>query len=149
MSYEYILDIALILLSTKILGLLTKKIHLPQVVGALLAGLLLGPAVLNVLQGTVFLTQVAELGVIIIMFTAGMGTNLEELKQTGKAGFVVAMCGVLVPLAMGAGLAYFFNPGGEGSAWLQNLFIGVILTATSVSITVETLKELGRLSTWR
>ncbi len=147
MSYEYILDIALILLSTKILGLLTKKIHLPQVVGALLAGLLLGPAVLNVLQGTVFLTQVAELGVIIIMFTAGMGTNLEELKQTGKAGFVVAMCGVLVPLAMGAGLAYFFNPGGEGSAWLQNLFIGVILTATSVSITVETLKELGRLST--
>lgn len=150
MSYKYLMDIALILLSTKVLGLITKRYQMPQVVGALLAGLILGPAMLNVLQATDFLAQVSELGVIVIMFTAGMGTDIQELKKTGKVGFVVALCGVLVPLAMGAGLAFFFNRGEfahPGSLLLQNLFIGVILTATSVSITVETLKELGKLST--
>ena len=150
MSYKFLMDIALILVSTKVLGLLTKRYQMPQVVGALLAGLILGPAMLNVLQATDFLAQVSELGVIVIMFTAGMGTDIQELKKTGKAGFVVALCGVLVPLAMGAGLAFFFNRGEfahPGSVLLQNIFIGVILTATSVSITVETLKELGKLST--
>ncbi len=150
MSYKFLMDIALILVSTKVLGLLTKRYQMPQVVGALLAGLILGPAMLNVLLATDFQAQVSELGVIVIMFTAGMGTDIQELKKTGKAGFVVALCGVLVPLAMGAGLAFFFNRGEfahPGSVLLQNIFIGVILTATSVSITVETLKELGKLST--
>lgn len=150
MSYRYLMDIALILISTKILGLITKRFQMPQVVGALLAGLILGPAVLNILQETNFLSQVSELGVIVIMFTAGIGTDIKELKKTGKAGFVVALCGVLIPLVMGAVLAYFFNRGEfahPGNQLLQNIFIGVILTATSVSITVETLKEIGKLNT--
>ncbi len=150
MSYKFLLDIALILISTKILGLITKRFQMPQVVGALIAGLILGPAVLNVLQETEFLTQLSELGVIVIMFTAGMGTDIRELKNSGKAGFWVALCGVLVPLIMGACLAYFFNRGEfahPGNVLLQNIFIGVILTATSVSITVETLKEMGKLNT--
>lgn len=150
MSYKFLLDIALILISTKILGLITKRFQMPQVVGALIAGLILGPAVLNVLQETEFLTQLSELGVIVIMFAAGMGTDIRELKNSGKAGFLVALCGVLVPLIMGTGLAYFFNRGEfahPGNVLLQNIFIGVILTATSVSITVETLKEMGKLST--
>ena len=62
LSYNYLFDIALILLSTKLLGLLTKKIRMPQVVGALLAGLILGPAMLNVLQETEFIKQMAEIG---------------------------------------------------------------------------------------
>lgn len=150
MSYKFLLDIALILISTKILGLITKRFQMPQVVGALIAGLILGPAVLNVLQETEFLTQLSELGVIVIMFTAGMGTDIKELKNSGKSGFWVALCGVLVPLIMGAGLAFFFNRGEfahPGNVLLQNIFIGVILTATSVSITVETLKEMGKLNT--
>lgn len=150
MSYKFLLDIALILISTKILGLITKRFQMPQVVGALIAGLILGPAVLNVLQETEFLTQLSELGVIVIMFTAGMGTDIRELKNSGKAGFWVALCGVLVPLIMGGCLAYFFNRGEfahPGNVLLQNIFIGVILTATSVSITVETLKEMGKLNT--
>ncbi len=93
MSYKFLLDIALILISTKILGLITKRFQMPQVVGALIAGLILGPAVLNVLQETEFLTQLSELGVIVIMFTAGMGTDIRELKNSGKAGFWVALCG--------------------------------------------------------
>ena len=150
MSYTYLADLALILLATKALSMLSGKLQLPQVVGALLAGLLLGPAVLNVIQPSEFLTQVAELGVIVIMFNAGMGTDINELKQTGKAGFIIAVAGVLIPLGMGAGLMYFFNQGElamPGNKLLQDLFLGTVLTATSVSITVETLKELGKLST--
>ena len=107
MSYHYLLDLALILLSTKILGMVTRKFQMPQVVGALLAGLILGPAMLNVLTETTFLSQLSELGVIVILFTAGMGTSLRDLKDAGKSGFLVALCGVLVPLAMGTAFVYF------------------------------------------
>ena len=87
MSYHYLLDLALILLSTKLLGLLTQRFQMPQVVGALLAGLILGPAGLNVLTETEFISQLSELGVIVLMFSAGMGTDINELKNSGKAGF--------------------------------------------------------------
>ena len=76
LSYKFLFDVAIILLSTKILGLLTKKFSMPQVVGALLAGLFLGPAVLNILHETDFIKQVAEIGVIVLMFTAGLGKKL-------------------------------------------------------------------------
>ena len=147
MSYHYLVDIALILISTKLLGMVTKRFQMPQVVGALLAGLIMGPAFLNIIHSTEFLTQVSELGVIVMMFTAGLGTSLEDLKQTGKAGFCVALCGVIVPWIGGSVLAFFFNDSGAQNVLMQNVFIGVILTATSVSITVEALKEMGKLST--
>ena len=151
--YDFLFDLALILLSTKVLGLFTRKIHMPQVVGALLAGLLLGPAVLNLLKETVLIHDLSEIGVIVLMFCAGMETDMEELKKTGKKSFLIALIGVLVPLAGGFAVAYFFNKPGvidsdaSCTLFLQNVFIGVILTATSVSITVETLKELGKLKT--
>lgn len=150
LSYHYLLDIALILLATKLLGLFTRRLQMPQVVGALLAGVILGPAALNVLHETDFIKQVAELGVIILMFNAGLETNLTELRKAGKASFVIALIGVLVPLAGGFGIACLFNQGGAqagNTVFLQNMFIGVILTATSVSISVETLRELGKLDT--
>lgn len=106
MTYRFLMDLALILLSTKLLGMLTKKIQMPQVVGALLAGLILGPAMLNILSETEFITQLSELGVIVLMFSAGMGTNIQDLKNSGKAGFLVALLGVVVPLVMGTGLAW-------------------------------------------
>lgn len=153
MDYKYLLDLAIILLCTKALGLLTRRVQMPQVVGALLAGLLLGPAGVSILTETSFLQSVAEIGVIVLMFCAGMETDIKELKACGKASFIIALCGVLVPLAGGFATAYFFNRPGmiesdaSASIFLQNIFIGVILTATSVSITVETLKELGKLKT--
>ena len=149
MSYHYLLDLALILVSTKVLGMLTRKFQMPQVVGALLAGLILGPAMLNVLTETQFLTQLSELGVIVLMFSAGMGTDIQELKHSGGAGFLVALLGVLVPLGMGTGLAWAASQSGlmPDGGFLENVFVGTILTATSVSITVETLKELGKLDT--
>ena len=149
MSYHYLLDLALILLSTKLLGLLTQRFQMPQVVGALLAGLVLGPAGLNLLTETEFISQLSELGVIVLMFSAGMGTDLNELKNSGKAGFLVALLGVIVPLVMGTALAWGAAAAGliESGGMLENVFVGTILTATSVSITVETLKEMGKLET--
>ena len=145
MSYHFLFEIALILLSTKVLGIITKRFALPQVVGSLLAGLIMGPAMLNILQETALMDQLAELGVIVLMFNAGLETDLGELKKAGKSAFIIALIGVLVPLAGGFVLAGFFNRGPD--TMLQNWFIGVVLTATSVSITVETLKEIGKLST--
>lgn len=148
MEYGYLLSLALILLSTKIFGLVTKKVKLPQVVGALLAGLILGPACFGVLKETEFIKQVSEIGVIVLMFCAGLETDIKELKKTGKSSFIIALLGVIVPLLAGWGVATIFNKDSDlpTSITLQNIFIGIILTATSVSITVETLKEMGRLS---
>ena len=151
MSYDYIFFLAVILFSTKLLGLITKKIKLPQVVGALCAGLILGPACLGIVKETDFIISLSELGVIILMFTAGLETDIQELKKTGKASFMIALLGVIVPLVGGFGLAYAFNIGANDNlpttSTLQYIFIGIVLTATSVSISVETLKELGKLNT--
>jgi len=152
LSYKYLLDLALILLSTKLLGIITKRFKMPQVVGALLAGLILGPAMFNILKETNFIIQLSELGVIILMFSAGLESDLKELKKTGKASFIIAIFGVVVPLIGGFLVAYFFNDfnlldSSSTNILLENVFIGVILTATSVSITVETLKEMGKLNT--
>lgn len=147
----FLLDLALILLGTKALGLLTRRFQMPQVVGALLAGLILGPACLGILSETDFITECSKIGVIVLMFSAGLETDIKGLKKCGLAAFVIAMLGVIVPLIGGYVIAYFFNgklieSDASSSLFFQNIFIGVILTATSVSITVETLKELGKLN---
>ena len=152
-TYKFLLDLAMILLSTKLLGLVTRKFNMPQVVGALLAGLILGPGMFDVISQTDFIQKTAEVGVVVLMFCAGMETDVEELKKSGKASFIIALIGVIVPLIGGYLVAAAFNRPGvlesdaSCSIFLQNIFIGVILTATSVSITVETLKELGKLKT--
>ena len=149
LSYHFLLDLALILLSTKVLGLVTRKFKMPQVVGALLAGLVLGPGMLNILKETDFIMQLSELGVIVLMFCAGLESDLEDLKRTGKTSFIIALLGVLVPLAGGFLVGYLIGDidGQVNNLFLQNIFIGIVLTATSVSITVETLKEMGKLNT--
>ena len=144
-SYRFVLDLAVILLTTKLFAMLTKRVDLPQVVGALIAGIILGPSVLGVVSSTAFLVQVSELGVIVLMFAAGLQTDINELKSSGKASFWIALWGVCIPWLGGFGVAALFNRG-SGAFW-ENVFVGTILTATSVSISVETLKEMGKLST--
>lgn len=168
-KYGYLWQLALILGSTKLFGLVTKKFNMPQVVGALLAGLILGPAVLgNLLSGVVigghplvdltlyqtpFIDHLAEIGVIVLMFCAGLETDIKELKKCGLASFIIALMGVIVPLIGGGIFTYWFlangwiAPAETNSVFIQAVFIGVILTATSVSITVETLQEMGKLKT--
>ncbi|AZV55870.1 cation:proton antiporter [Clostridium sp. AWRP] len=137
-----LLDIVLILICTKIGGIISKKLKMPEVLGALIAGVILGPVVLNIVQYDDNIKLLSNLGVIMLMFLAGLETNVEEFKKAGLSSFIIAICGIILPFVLGTLSAYiFFNN------FLENVFVGVILTATSVSITVETLKELGKLNT--
>ena len=148
-----IFTIAVILLSTKLLGLLMRKLGLPQVIGGILAGLLIGPTIWGSFipandffpLSAKFVDTFSEIGVILVLFSAGLETNLKELKELGFTAFVVAMGGVLLPLALGTGVGMIFAYP-ETHDIFSAIFIGVIMCATSVGITVETLKELGKLN---
>lgn len=150
-SYAFLLFLAIIMISTKVLGLFSRKIHMPAVVGALAAGVILGPAGLGMitLDGStgVFLEEMAEIGVILLMFNAGLETDLSELKKNGIASLITALIGVVVPLLGGffAYALYFKADLSNHIELLKAVFVGVVLTATSVSITVETLREMGKL----
>lgn len=146
-SYTFLVSIAIIILTTKILGDLTKKVNMPQVVGALLAGVIIGPPCLGLILETDYLAISAEIGVILLMFLAGLETDIDEIKSNAVACMVIACIGVAVPLIGGTASYYFFFEAGETSfeGILEAVFVGVVLTATSVSITVEALKEMGKL----
>ena len=147
-SYDFLWVLALILLSTKMFGLATEQVHLPQVVGALFAGIVLGPSVFGVLKETDFLLKTSEIGVILLMFTAGLDTDLNELKKTGLKSCLIAISGVIIPLIFCGGLYYFFFADSYTyTNLLKAVFIGVVFSATSVSITVETLTEMGKIKT--
>ena len=146
-DYGYLVSIAIIMLSTKILGDLTKKVSMSQVVGALLAGVIIGPTGLGIIAETDFIAYTAEIGVIMLMFLAGLDTDINEIKKNSVACIVVACIGVAVPLIGGTACYYlFFETGEDGFlSMLKAVFVGVVLTATSVSITVEALREMGKL----
>lgn len=146
-TYECFKDLAIIIISAKLLGLGAKKFKAPQVVGQILAGLLIGPSVLGLVQQSEFISMLAEIGVVLLMFSAGLETNLKELLKTGPVALTIACAGVFVPLVMGwalYGVFFGFAPIGS-EEFFKGVFIGTIITATSVSITVQTLRELGHL----
>lgn len=147
-SYTVLLDLALIMMSAKLMGLLARKVKAPMVVGEIIAGLIIGPCLLGAVQPSDFLSQMAEIGVILIMFSAGLETNLQELKKSGFQAFIIACVGVFVPMAGGT-LLYLGVYGFDGfgtEQFFRAVFIGSIMTATSVGITVEVLKEMGFLN---
>ena len=146
-AYGILKDLAIIIVFAKFFGLIARKCKAPQVVGQIVAGLIIGPSVLGLVQQTDFITQMAEIGVILLMFSAGLETNLKDLLKTGPIAFLIACAGVFVPLVGGA-LLYmgFYGMAPWGSdKFYEAVFIGVIMTATSVSITVQALKDLGKL----
>jgi Kef-type K+ transport system membrane component KefB len=154
---------AIILLATKILGMATRRIGLPQVVGMILAGLLIGPALFSRLNigfsGLINPTEAemnvldsfSQIGVIFILFSSGLETDVKELKSIGAAATAIAVAGVLVPVILGTIGALMFMGGLSEAAntgkLMNAIFVGTILAATSVGITVETLRELGQLNT--
>lgn len=146
-TYEILRDLAIILLSAKICGMIARKLKAPQVAGQIIAGLLIGPCFLGLVQQSDFITKMAEIGVILVMFSAGLETDLKDLIKTGPKALAIACCGVFIPFIFGA-LLYFAFYGFEGMG-TENFFaamsIGAIMTATSVSITVAALQELGKL----
>lgn len=146
-TYSILKDLAIIFIFAKIAGLLARKVKAPMVVGEIIAGLVIGPCVLGLVKPTDFISQMAEIGVILIMFSAGLETNLQELKKSGFAACMIACVGVLVPLVGGSLLymvIYGFAEFGSDE-FFKAVFIGSIMTATSVGITVEVLKEMGKL----
>ena len=145
-KYQFLLFLALILIFTKLFGVITAKVHLPQVVGALIAGVILGPSVLGFVNQNDFLIKISEIGVIMLMFLAGIDTDLEELKHTGPAACLIAALGVIAPILMcGGAYLLFFADKYDFTDMMKAAFIGVVFAATSVSITVETLNEMGKL----
>ena len=154
-TIDFLFQLAVLLFSAKMLGMLMRRIGLPQVLGFILAGLLIGPAIWGLfidikpnwifpLQENATLKVFAEVGVVFVMFTAGLETDLKEIKNTGLVSFLIALGGVILPLGLGFAVSMAFL-GTENL--LSCLFVGVIMTATSVGITVETLRELGKLKT--
>ena len=152
--YSVLLPLALIMGGSKILSKLCEKLNLPQVVGMLLTGVIIG--FINYIPNQQILTEtsmegigfIAKLGVILIMFSAGLETDIKQIKSVGAPAMVITLAGVAVPMGLGFVVACLFN-GGFNSGYetmLDNLFYGVVLTATSVSVTVATLKELGKLN---
>ena len=148
-AYEIFRDLAIIILAAKVFGVIAGKFRAPQVVGMIIAGIVIGPSVLGLVKQSDFILQMAEIGVMLLMFVAGLDTDLKELVKTGPAAFAVACAGVFVPMAGGWLLyscMYGFSPLGSLDFY-KALFIGVIMTATSVSITVQALMEMGKLQT--
>lgn len=146
-AYSILKDLAIIIIFAKFFGILARKCKAPQVVGEIVAGLLIGPSVLGLVQQTDFLTEMAEIGVVLLMFCAGLETDLKDLLKTGPKAFLIACAGVFVPLICGALLYmgfYGVSPWGS-EEFYKAVFVGTILTATSVSITVEALREMGKL----
>lgn len=145
MEYSILKDLALIILFAKLGGMLARRLRAPQVVGEIIAGLVIGPSVLGLVQQSEAITLLSEIGVILLMFEAGLETDLKEMIKTGPIALLIACCGVFVPLLGGYLLYscfYGFAPVGSDEFY-KGLFIGTIMTATSVGITVQALRELG------
>ncbi len=162
MEFEVInifLYIAIILVAAKSLGMLARKLGLPQVVGMVIAGLLVGPAFFckvdwfnGIINPSIIemdvLAAFAQVGVVLILFSSGLETKIEDLKKSGLKATMIAIVGVALPIALGVVVTMLFmgNDYANQGKVINAIFIGLILTATSVGITVETLRELGKLN---
>ncbi len=157
---QILLSVGLIVFVAKYLGITARKIGIPEVAGMIVAGLLLrfipwfnnfGGDEPNLIYAETnqFITYMSEIGVILIMFSAGLSTNINSLIKSGGKATLVACCGVFVPLILGTIMSFFFfGFDGFGTQnFFKCMFVGTILTATSVSISVAVLKEFGKMNT--
>ena len=156
-SLELLLLLAIAVAAAKLAGTVAVRIGQPAVFGEIFVGLLLGPTVLNILASPIFpapvdagvaratldaiMRDLSEIGVLLLMFVAGLETDLHEMRRVGRVAFWAAFGGVVLPFVGGAALAVAF---GFPLYW-QGIFVGTILTATSVSISAQTLLEIGAL----
>jgi monovalent cation:proton antiporter-2 (CPA2) family protein len=135
-----ILQLAAILFASKIAGDISVRLGQPSVLGKLLIGIVLGPTVLGIVNDTESIKEMSQIGVILLMFIAGLETDMDQFKRTGKAATFVGVLGIIVPLSLGyvAGIVI-------GLPTVQAVFLGLLLSATSVSISVQALKEMNKL----
>jgi monovalent cation:proton antiporter-2 (CPA2) family protein len=139
---QFILQLVLVLLAVKMAGHISVRLGQPSVLGKILIGIIIGPAVLGWVQDTEVLSVFSQIGVLLLMFLAGLETDLKDLNDNKKAALLVAVGGVIAPIAMTYWVAQFFD-----FTTPEAIFLGLLLSATSVSISVQTLRELGWLNT--
>lgn len=135
-----ILELAIILIASKLAGDLSVRLKQPAVLGKLLIGIVLGPALLGWINETDILEEISQIGVILLMFLAGLETDVDEFKRTGKASTYVGLAGIALPFGFGYWAAVLM-----GMPLFEAIFLGLLLSATSVSISVQALKEMGQL----
>ncbi|MCM3117788.1 cation:proton antiporter [Neobacillus sp. MER 74] len=135
---ELILELAIILFASKIAGDISVKLGQPSVLGKLLIGVIIGPAVLGLISETKTIADLSQIGVILLMFIAGLETDIHEFRRTWKASTFVGISGIIVPLLAGYLTGILLN-----MSTIEALFLGLLLSATSVSISVQALKELN------
>jgi Kef-type K+ transport system membrane component KefB len=133
----FIFDIAIILLLAMLGGMLAKKMNQPEVLGQIIVGIILGAGLMT---KTNTIEEIGQIGVIFLMFIAGLETDIDELKESGRSSSLIALGGVLVPGVFVSLTTYLLTNNFEAS-----IFMGIVSTATSVSISVQTLKEIGHL----
>lgn len=136
----YLVDLGVILLAANIGGLISKKFKQPAVLGQIIIGIVLG---MGIIHKTELITNVGEIGVIFLMFIAGLETDVEELKSSLNCSSMIALGGVVAPAALVFLGVYYI----VGSSFQSSVFLAVVATATSVSISVQTLREIGKLRT--
>lgn len=137
---DFFIQLVLILLSARFLGELASKFSIPPVIGELIAGVILGPSLLDWVEPTDTIKLLAEIGIILLLFEVGLETNIARLAQTGYKPFIVASVGVIAPFILGFIISYY----SFGLDLLISLFIASTLTATSIGITIRVLTDLKR-----
>ena len=156
--FQVLLPLAAILVISKIFGKICVRLGIPQVIGLIVAGILV--SVVEYIPGQTFLTDgspamvglgfFAKIGVVLIMFNAGLDINIRQIRSVGLPATAITLAGVFVPMIMGFVTACLIRNGAltglSHDQYFTNLFYGVIMTATSVSVTVATLQELGKLN---
>ncbi len=140
MGDRILLDLAIIIFCSKIMEAVSRRLKQPPVIGMLLLGVILGPSFLNLVESDVIIQWLAKLGVLFLLFEAGLETNLKQIRQDSRQALLPALGGITIPMLLGVGLSFFFN-----HSLMHSLTIGVIFTATSVSVSVMTLLDLGKL----
>ena len=138
----FLVLIAGLLIAAKCVGWLCQRIGVPTVLGQLVVGVLAGPSVLNWVHPDPLVNSFSTIGVILLMFIAGMETDMKQMRRVGVTAFVSASAGVVIPFVAGTAFSYAL-----GYTLPMSFFLGTLLTATSVSISAQTLKELGKLHT--
>ncbi|MBO8163390.1 MAG: cation:proton antiporter [Brevibacillus sp.] len=137
-----VFELAIILLASKVAGDISIKLGQPGVLGKLLIGIVLGPSVLGLISNTEILKELSEIGVILLMFLAGLETDLDELRRKGKAATLAGVGGIILPFAAG-----YLAGSWIGLGMYESIFLGLLLSATSVSISVQSLREMNKLKT--
>lgn len=139
---SFIGTLAVILVATTVFGHLSVRLGMPAVIGQLISGIIIGPAILGIIQPDELVVNFAEIGIILLMFIAGIESDLQQLRKFLKPALLVATCGVIFPIFVMGTFSLFFS-----YHFQEALFIGAVFSATSVSISIVGLREFRSLNT--